>query len=81
MENANATLIRMANQIALNLPPSPGADPVAEIADHLDKFWEPRMKKALLEHEGHGGDGLSPLALQAAQRLRQTLTKRGLMVG
>ena len=66
-------LVRMANQIATffhSQPPSEGPDGVAT---HINKFWEPRMRRALYAHlDGAAqGEGLAPLVREAV------LTRRG----
>ncbi len=66
-----AKLVRMANQIADFFATQPGTTQAADVAAHLKAFWEPRMLEALFAHVDAGGDGLSPLALEAATRLRQ----------
>ncbi len=63
-------LIRMANQIATFFDSQSG-DAAAEIADHLTKFWEPRMKNQLYAWADAGGDGLKPTVLAAVARMRQ----------
>jgi formate dehydrogenase subunit delta len=36
------------------------------LADHIRKFWEPRMRQALLAHiESSGGSDLHPFVLHA----------------
>ena len=40
-------LIYMANQIARNLAAQGDADAVAQTAQHLRDFWDPRMKSAI----------------------------------
>jgi formate dehydrogenase subunit delta len=57
-------LIRMANQIADFFAPYTEDEAVAGIADHIAKFWEPRMRKQLLDIAGKT-KGLNPLVLQA----------------
>ena len=42
------TLIRMANQIAQFFAPYPEADAVYGVRDHLEKFWDPGMRKTLV---------------------------------
>jgi formate dehydrogenase subunit delta len=64
-------LVRMANQIATFFASQPGETQAAEVAGHLKAFWEPRMLTALYAHVDAGGEGLSPLVLQAVGRLRQ----------
>ena len=63
-------LVRMANQIAAFFASQPGPTRAAEVAGHLKAFWEPRMLAAFHAHVDAGGEGLSPLALEAAARLR-----------
>ncbi len=66
------TLVRMANQIAGFFRAQPGDAAVAATADHIKKFWDPRMRKDLAVHLQAGGAGLDPLALEAAQSLQET---------
>jgi len=44
---------------------------VAGVADHINKFWEPRMRGRLFEIIEMGGDGLSPLVLEASQTINR----------
>jgi formate dehydrogenase subunit delta len=71
----------MANQIAAFFAPYPEADAVDGVLEHLEKFWDPAMRKGLIEiaaqdsdDAGTPADGLRatlhPLALSAAARLR-----------
>ncbi len=60
-------LVYMANQIAVNL--ATDNDPVAAIANHIDLFWDPRMKKLIREYKG---DGLSRDAAAAISLLADT---------
>ena len=64
-------LVRTANQIASFFASQPGANQAADVAAHLKAFWEPRMLQALYAHIDAGGEGCSPLVLQAVERLRQ----------
>jgi len=64
-------LVRMANQIGQYFASQRHQDPVAAIADHLRKFWDPRMRDAILAHLDSGGAGLDPLVLQAVKALRR----------
>ena len=64
--NSVERLIYMANQIAANLATED--DPVAAVAHHIQLFWDPRMKRLILEN----GDGLSPIAGAAINRLAET---------
>jgi formate dehydrogenase subunit delta len=63
-----STLVRMANQIADFFQAYPHDEAVRETANHIEKFWDPRMRRQLREYMDGGGTGLGPLATQAAER-------------
>lgn len=63
-------LVMMANQIGAFFASQKHGDAVAAIADHLTKFWEPRMRQQILAHLDAGGEGLIPVARDAVTRLR-----------
>ena len=63
-------MVHMANQIALFFAAYPHDEAVAGVADHLKKFWEPRMRKQIIEYVAHGGGGLHELALEAVKHLQ-----------
>ncbi len=63
-----AKLVRMAEQITANMAYTEDVELVAaRVADHLNRFWDPRMRQAMAELADGGADQLSP-ALQAAVR-------------
>jgi len=69
----NADLVRMANQIADQFPLH-GPDAAAEaVAHHLRMFWEPHMRAHLLALVDTGSEGLDPVVVDAASRLRATV--------
>ncbi len=63
-------LAYMANQIGKFFSHQREEKAVAGIADHLAKFWDPRMRSAIFAHLGSGGAGLDPLVLRAVEALR-----------
>ncbi len=63
-------LVMMANQIGAFFASQKHGDAVAATADHLQKFWEPRMRGAILAHLAAGGAGLHPAVRDAVARLR-----------
>jgi formate dehydrogenase subunit delta len=64
-------LVTMANQIADFFLSEAGADAAPlEIASHMTKFWDPRMRAQMIAHVAAGGDGLQPAALAAARLLK-----------
>jgi formate dehydrogenase subunit delta len=63
-------LVTMANDISHFFVAEAGPDGAAEqIAAHLRKFWDPRMRAAIAAHAQAGGHGLSAPALAAAKML------------
>jgi formate dehydrogenase subunit delta len=69
-------LVYMANQIGRFFTHQGEEKAVAAIADHLVKFWDPRMREAIQAHLAAGGSGLDPLVLRAVQRLKEPLNAR-----
>ena len=67
-KNTQATLIRFANQIAKNFVAIGHDKAVLATADHIDSFWDPRMKNAIFT-----GDrtGLDPIAAAAIEQLAE----------
>jgi len=63
-------LVTMANQIGKFFVSQGGADTAAGIATHIRKFWEPRMRAAILAHLEAGGTGLDPAVRAAIESLR-----------
>jgi formate dehydrogenase subunit delta len=63
-------LVYMANQIGKFFAHQPEDQAVASIADHLKKYWDPRMLKAIFVHYAAGGQGLAPEPLKAVGRLQ-----------
>ena len=61
--------IRLANDIARqfrHLTPEAGA---AAVADHIARFWDPRMRARLLASVAVGDAGLDDVVVAAALRL------------
>jgi formate dehydrogenase subunit delta len=64
-------LIYMANQIEKFFQANGHDAAVAGIADHIAKFWDPRMRKHIYAHIDAGGKGLDPLTKEALEVLRK----------
>ena len=64
-------LVYMANQVAKFFAHEGEAKAVTDTADHLVKFWDPRMRAAILKHLDEGGAGLDPIPLKAVQVLKE----------
>ncbi|MGC1448341.1 MAG: formate dehydrogenase subunit delta, partial [Xanthobacteraceae bacterium] len=43
---------------------------VTGTAEHIKKFWDPRMLAAIFAHLDNGGAGLDPAVRQAIERLK-----------
>lgn len=68
-------LVTMANDIGSFFIAESGPDAAPEqIANHMRRFWDPRMRTQLAEHAAAGGHGLSAPALAAARLLARTPT-------
>ncbi|AOF91809.1 formate dehydrogenase subunit delta [Sinorhizobium sp. RAC02] len=65
-------LVRMANQIATFFHSQPASEGPNGVATHINKFWEPRMRRQLFDIvDNHGGEGLDSLVLQAVPLIRR----------
>ena len=62
-----AKLSRMANQIAANFAANGEEKAVAATAEHIWKFWDPRMKAAIYADDL---SALSPIARAAIEKLK-----------
>jgi formate dehydrogenase subunit delta len=58
-------LTRMANQIGKFFQHRPEARAVADTADHLKKYWDPRMRRDIVAYLEKGGAGLDPIVRSA----------------
>jgi formate dehydrogenase subunit delta len=64
-------MIHMANSIALNFSAYPREEAIKLTRQHLQDFWEPRMRKQLHEYVAQGGRGLHELAAEAEKLLKK----------
>ena len=55
-------LVAMANEIAAFFAGEEPEKAPQNVANHLRRYWDPRMRKQILEHAGNGGEGLTPVA-------------------
>ena len=63
-------LVTMVNQIAEFHRRQPDEVATAEVAQHLQRFWEPRMRKQIFAHLDAGGEGLSAISRSAVAQLK-----------
>jgi formate dehydrogenase subunit delta len=70
-------LVEMANQIGNFHEAFPDRNEgLSGAAGHIRKFWDPRMRRQLLEHVDRGAAGLEPFILEAIRLKRADLTPR-----
>jgi len=62
-------MVHKVNQIALFFASYPHEEAVAGVADHIQKFWEPRMRRQLIQYAREGGTNLHALVPEAVARL------------
>jgi formate dehydrogenase subunit delta len=70
-------LIEMANQIGQFFESLPDREEaLTGIAEHIRRFWEPRMRRALLAEldSGAAEAGLSEIVFAALTKYRESLT-------
>ncbi|HEX4407651.1 MAG TPA: formate dehydrogenase subunit delta [Xanthobacteraceae bacterium] len=63
-------LVYMANQIGTFFKGQGPDLAVAGTADHIKKFWDPRMRATIFAHLDAGGAGLEPNVRAAIESLR-----------
>jgi formate dehydrogenase subunit delta len=62
-------VVRLGNDLARNFA-ALGPEAAAEqVAAHIRRFWEPRMRRELLEHVAGGDPRVEPLLARAAEQL------------
>jgi formate dehydrogenase subunit delta len=68
-------LVHMANAIGEFFEADPDRQAALEgIVGHIKRFWDPRMRRELLQWIDQGqSEGLSPLVLEAIRAHRRTL--------
>nr|WP_255720225.1 formate dehydrogenase subunit delta [Acuticoccus kalidii] len=60
----------MANQIARSIAAGSEDEAARATADHIAKFWDPRMRQIILDHVAEGGEDMLPAARRAVEILR-----------
>jgi len=68
-------LITMANQIGTFFDSMPDRQQaVQDIAEHIRRFWDPRMRRPILDSlDQHNDEGLSDIVREALSTHRQIL--------
>jgi formate dehydrogenase subunit delta len=63
-------LVTMANDICAFFRSEAGEqDAPKEVANHITRFWDPRMRSQIIDHAKSGGEGLLPISRAAVLML------------
>lgn len=69
MSEGLAPVVRLGHDLVRNFENLPPDKAAVELATHIKKFWEPRMRADLVARVRHGESDLPPLLVLAAQDL------------
>ena len=64
-------LVYMANQIATFFASQPKEEQAVGVANHINDFWEPRMRRQFFAFVEAGGSGISPIVEAALPKIRR----------
>lgn len=67
--HGESPVIRLGHDLVRNFEALPAEKAAEEIATHIRKFWEPRMRQELLAHVRWGDTAMHPLLVRAAEDL------------
>ena len=67
-------LVRMANQIATFFHSKPREEGITGVAEHINKFWDPRMRRQLFEMLDGDPEDFDDLVIAASARIKRPLT-------
>jgi formate dehydrogenase subunit delta len=70
MSGHDAAEVRLINQIVIHFGYLPSDVAAAEVANHVRRFWDPRMKRRLFELVDSQACEFEPVAMAAAALLR-----------
>ncbi|MGK0297088.1 MAG: formate dehydrogenase subunit delta [Gammaproteobacteria bacterium] len=68
-------LVEMANDIGSYFKSEPDhEEAVNGVYNHMDKFWEVRMQRQIVNYVEQGGNDLAPFVAEAVSRLKSSIT-------
>ena len=70
-------LVYMANQIGKFFESQRADEVVPGIANHIKKFWDPRMREAIFAYMDAGGKGIDPPVRKALDHLQAEAGQKG----
>ncbi len=65
----DAIMLHRVNQISQFFQSYEREEAVAGIANHLQQYWEPRMRRKIIAYVAEGGEGMHELAVEAVRTL------------
>ncbi|SIQ73435.1 formate dehydrogenase subunit delta [Rhizobium sp. RU33A] len=71
LSHTDEKLVRMANQIAVFFLSQPETVRVEGVATHINKFWEPRMRRRFFEMIDQGLGEFQPLVVSASAVIKR----------
>ena len=71
ISKADAKLIRMGNQIATFFSSQNDENAASSVAEHINKFWEPRMRTQLFDIADNSTDGMHELFIESLIHINQ----------
>ncbi|WLD99335.1 formate dehydrogenase subunit delta [Agrobacterium leguminum] len=71
LNHTDEKLVRMANQIATFFLSQPEDIRIEGVATHINKFWEPRMRRRFFEMVDAGAGDFLPLVLAASKKVKR----------
>ena len=71
LNHTDEKLVRMANQIATFFLSQPEDIRIDGVATHINKFWEPRMRRRFFEMVDAGAGDFLPLVIAASREIRR----------
>jgi formate dehydrogenase subunit delta len=74
-------IVRMANQIGTFFLSKPHEEGVAGTAEHINKFWDPRMRRVFFALLDDGDAGFLPIVVEAAVLVRRPAAPAGAGIG
>lgn len=81
LNHTDEKLVRMANQIATFFLSQPEDVRIDGVATHINKFWEPRMRRRFFEIVDAGAGDFLPLVIAASAEIKRPGTPAADAVG
>jgi formate dehydrogenase subunit delta len=67
-------LVTMVNEIAAFFAGEDPGKASENVANHLRRYWDPRMRKQIVDYISHDGAGLSEVAKAGVELISRTRT-------